>query len=515
MTKLEVEIHDDVISIINKVKNINDPDIEITIPEGAVVLENILNLKLINETAEHLNKTIQYSTLDEAGQTLLSMLNEEEGAEPFANFAPEEQDAINLDEKKNRFKSAKQRFKPNLRLPKINFQLPGGNNKPIVIGVGVLVALGLMAFFLSKTTTADIKIVVNSQPLAKSIQITVDKTKITNAESKILRGVPVTNTEVDTLTADTTGEKMIGKKAKGTAKIYNLTDTEKEFKKGTTLTYDADAGSIYYLTDATVSVPATTYDDTTTPPTPTFGEVEVDITAENIGATYNIDKDSKLEVKGYKKSQFTATATEDFTGGESKKVKIVAQADLDKLTKDLTTTITDKATKSLEAKVLAGQKLITGSAKIIETQDSFDKKLNDEADKVTLTKTITLAGLSYTSAELDKLVDGLLVEFIPDGFVLSDKEREINVQILGVGDNTVLSPEKADLQVTVKTFVVPDIKEETVKDNLKGKGVTEAQEYLSKIRNVKTYSLNISSKIPLFNKIPMDVNKINLTITRE
>jgi hypothetical protein len=262
-------------------------------------------------------------------------------------------------------------------------------------------------------------------------------------------------------------------------------------------------------------VPATTYDDTTTPPTPTFGEVEVDITAENIGAAYNIDKDSKLEVKGYKKSQFTATATEDFTGGESKKVKIVAQADLDKLTKDLTTTITDKATKSLEAKVLSGQKLITGSAKIIETQDSFDKKLNDEADKVTLTKTITLAGLSYTSAELDKLVDGLLVEFIPDGFVLSDKEREINVQILGVGDNTVLSPEKADLQVTVKTFVVPDIKEETVKDNLKGKGVTEAQEYLSKIRNVKTYSLNISSKIPLFNKIPMDVNKINLTITRE
>jgi len=112
-------------------------------------------------------------------------------------------------------------------------------------------------------------------------------------------------------------------------------------------------------------------------------------------------------------------------------------------------------------------------------------------------------------------VDDLLVEFIPEGFVLSDKEREINVQILGVGDNTVLSPEKADLQVTVKTFVVPDIKEDTVKASLKGKSVTEAQEYLSKIRNVKTYSLNISSKIPLFNKIPGDVNKINLTITRE
>lgn len=515
MTKLEVEIHDDVISIITRIKNINDADIELVIPEGAVLLENILNFKLINELTAEINKTVQYTTLDETGQNLLSMLNEEEGAGPFANFAPEEQDLHHATERRPKFKNVHSRIMPLLKLPHLNIKLPQGNKKPVIIGLGVFFAAGVFLFFLLKTPTAEVKIVVNSQPLTKSIQITADKSKLTRAEDKTLRGIPVSTTEVDSLTGDTTGEKMVGKKAEGRAKIYNLTDSDKEFKKGSVLTYDADSGSINYTTDDSITVPATTYDDTTTPPTPTFGEVEVDVTAENIGDGYNIDKDSKLEVKGYKKSQFTATATKDFSGGESKKVKMVTQVDKDKLAAALTTTLTDKANKSLDEKVLSGQKFISGSAKVIENKDSFDHNVNDEVDKLTLTKTVTSAGLSYSISELNKLIDDLLVEYIPEGFVLSDKEREINVQVLGVGDNTVLDSDKADLQVTIKTFVVPDIDEDEIKESLKGKSIQDAQDLLSKIRNVKTYSLNVSSKIPLFKRMPGNTSKINLTIERQ
>ena len=44
MTKVELEIYDDTVECINKCINIKDSGLEIEIPVGSVLFENILNL---------------------------------------------------------------------------------------------------------------------------------------------------------------------------------------------------------------------------------------------------------------------------------------------------------------------------------------------------------------------------------------------------------------------------------------------------------------------------------------
>src|SRR3990170_649852 len=117
MTKLELEIHDDALSTINKIKNLNDSGIELIIPEGSILFDNIISLKLISQAAEKNQKIIQFTTADEIGMSLIAMLEEPAGQsgqdyqpreiEQFANVAPE----------KSRFVFRKPRL-PKIKFPK-------------------------------------------------------------------------------------------------------------------------------------------------------------------------------------------------------------------------------------------------------------------------------------------------------------------------------------------------------------------------------------------------------------
>src|SRR3989304_1532278 len=99
MTKLELEVHDDALSAINKIKNLNDSGIELVIPEGSILFDNIISLKLISQAAEKNQKIIQFTTTDETGASLIAMLEEPAGqsgqdyqpreTEQFASIAPE------------------------------------------------------------------------------------------------------------------------------------------------------------------------------------------------------------------------------------------------------------------------------------------------------------------------------------------------------------------------------------------------------------------------------------------
>ena len=113
---------------------------------------------------------------------------------------------------------------------------------------------------------------------------------------------------------------------------------------------------------------------------------------------------------------------------------------------------------------------------------------------------------------MDAILDKLVEEFIPEGFKTSTEDRDVSVDVLGNSDTSVLNATEADLQVTLKTFVVPDINEDTLKEELKGKNLTEAQRVLGEIRNVKTYELKINPNIPLLTRVPRKVENITIKI---
>ena len=84
---------------------------------------------------------------------------------------------------------------------------------------------------------------------------------------------------------------------------------------------------------------------------------------------------------------------------------------------------------------------------------------------------------------------------------MPDKDKKITVNILGQSASSVLNSTEADIQVTLSSIIIPDIKEDDVRENLKGKTNEEANQYIDGLKNVESYEFNISPVVPFFSKV--------------
>ncbi len=509
MTKIEVELHEDVISIIHKLKNVADTGVELIVPEGAVLFDNILNLKLLRNWSDQEGKVINFQTDDVGGQNLLMSL-EEEASFP-EEITPENVEAIEEEVPAQKFAMPKMR----LTLPVIKLK-KGKIFLVLIIVAGLLGVVGVVTYrYVSRLPQAHVKIVVNSQPLTRSFEIKVISGHDTSADEKILKGTTLEAGLDDEVIVETTGEKIVGEKAKGEITIYNKTTEEKKFKKGTDIIYrDKDDDKfVYELRDDITVGPSV--DDPGPPPGEIWGSADVEVEAKEIGKDYNIDKGEDLEVEDQDDSDFVAKVNKDIDGGKEETIKIVAQEDMDKAIQTLQENSKEKALKALDQKITGDQKLISGSENVAVVKETFSHKLGDETEELKLSQTFSAKCLTYVSGDLNTLVDTLTESFVPEGFELSDKERAVNVEVLGNTETTLLNDSEADLQVTLKTFVVTDISEDSIKQALMGLTVNEAEKYLGSIRNVKTYELSINPHVPFFDNVPKDESRIIINLERE
>ena len=498
MTKIELEIHDDVIKIINKIQNINDTGVDLNIPYGSVLFENILNLKLLKQQVEKLGKEVQFETEDDIGNNMLAMLDEDK--QPVLHTPVTPKKKLQL---------------PAFKLPSIKKPSIPKFKGNVVTVLGLLLGILLIGgyIFVGKTLPiASAKIVVNSQPLIRSITIKVSANTSTSVEDKTLEGQQVSTITVEKTTIETTGEKLEGEKAQGNIKIFNKTTSEKKFEKGEEVILKDDDDLKYELKED-ITVPARTEDIVLGTITP--GSAVVEVKAKDIGDDYNIDKDDAFKFDDHSEDDYSAVADSDFGGGSSKTVQVVSQDDLDKALLDVEILAEENALKALKTATKSSQTLIEGSEIISATKNEYDKKLGEEASEVTLEQTHSATGLTYKKEELEKLIDDLVKDFVPEGFELSEKDREINTEILGNTGQTVLNATNADVQVTLKAFVEPTIEEEEIKTQLLGTNAEEASRILSGIRNIKNYEFNIEPALPFFRKTPKNTDQISIEIIRQ
>lgn len=509
MTKIELEIHDNVITTLNKIRNINDSGIDIVIPEGSVLFENILNLKLIEKYAEERELSVQMSTESEIGNNLLSMLNGKGGTETFTTTLPAEEenlaDQINALETEPVASPTRRKFYfPKITIPKLHIKNTGVFI--FILPILIIVSYVLAGLVLPK---ANIKIGVNSQPLTRSITVKVMTDTETDPAQKVLKGQTLSVSLDGFKEIDTTGEKLVGEKAQGEITIYNKTDTEVELNKGDELSYKGESADLVYYLKDDVTVPA---EDSTDLDNPILGTATVEIEASEIGESYNIDEDSKLEFEDYKKSELEGKASEDIDGGKSELVRIVSEEDRTTLSDQLVSELTASAEGDIKKQASSKQSVIEGSTQANITNESFSNDVDDETDKLSLTQSVYAEGLIYSKEELDSMLDGMVKDLIPEGFVLSDKDREVSVEVLGNSTNSILSSTEADLQVTLKAQVVPDIKEDSLKEELKGSGTKDVEKILGSVKNVKSYEFKLSPSIPFFQKVPRQADRINIAI---
>ena len=264
-----------------------------------------------------------------------------------------------------------------------------------------------------------------------------------------------------------------------------------------------------------MEIPESTPQDPLDPASPLIpGEAKVKIIAKDIGDDYNLDDGKSFEIEDYEKSDLEGKNKDKISGGSSEEVKIVTQEDMDKLSSQLKETSVKKAEESIRGKLGISQKLIEGSVKTSINSESFSAKVDDEKEKISLTQSTTGEALVYNENDLNKFIEDYFKNVIPEGHYMPDKDKKITVNILGQSASSVLNSTEADIQVTLSSIIIPDIKEDDVRENLKGKTNEEAKQYIDGLKNVESYEFNISPVVPFFSKVPINTQRIDVTLNK-
>lgn len=509
MMKIELQQTDDIVTAIKKIKAISDESIEVFIPEESVIFENILNLKILNQQAERLQKTISLVTDDEIGNILLDSLSGKE-----MGYIPESVEFEEENEEEPLKKVSLPKITlPQLKLPNFLLILKKG---PAIIVLVIAVLIGSFVFYGKTAPKAKASITVGSQPFTRSITIKVKADSSTSVGDMLLKGTKVSATTEESLEKETTGTKIVGEKAEGEVKIYNRTTSKIKLKEGDKLTYEGKSTDLHYSLKDDVEIPASEPEDPLVPESKMVpGEATVDIEAEEIGDAYNIDKDKSLEVSDYDSDELVAKTKDDVDGGKSEEVKIVTEEDRTNLSNDLRAISLKKAEDSISTKLGANQRLIEGSTRTSIVSESFSAETDSEAEKISLNQKVSGEALVYNESDLNNFIDEYFKGVIPENHYMPDTDKEIKVEVLGESISSVLNSNEADIQVTLRSIVIPDIKSDDVKTALMGKTNEEAKEIIEGLKNVEYYEFSISPVVPFFSKVPKDVDRIEVEIIKE
>jgi hypothetical protein len=497
--KMELNQEDNVIEVINKIKDVSDLNIDLFIPEGSVLFENFLNLKLIQHEADKMEKSINFSTDDEHGEVLLGALSGKE-----MEYIPEEfennEEYITKPQKKS------------ISIPRI--QIPSiGGDKRWLLALIPLVLIGSFIYYGSTAPKATVKITVGSNPFIKSISVKIKADSQTNVKEMILRGSTLSAEVEDSLEKETTGSKTVGEKATGEIKIYNKTDVEIELDKGNKITYKEGSKSLVYVLKESVTIPPREEDLETM--TSKWGEAEAKVEASDIGSDYNIDDNEGLSVLGKNKSEAEAKTKGKISGGSSEEIKVVVESDRTDVSSELKTALLKKAEEGLKNKLASNQKLVEGSTKVTITSETFSAQVGDEKNKISVTQKATAEALIYTEGDLNTFISEYFKSVIPEGHYMPENERKTEINVLGNSVNSIVNSGEADIQITLRSIVIPDIKEDSVRDSLSGKTEDEARETIESLKNIEYYEMSISPRVPFFSKVPKDTNRINVELIKE
>ncbi len=383
-----------------------------------------------------------------------------------------------LQKTKSLFHGFTERIKNALTAPEKPIGKKSFTKAGIIVASG-LVLLALLWWFYPK---AKVTIYVSPQTFQEEVNIRF------STEGKFDIGaatVPAETAQVEVSgdkTKATSGTKTIGDKAKGTAKIQNGTAFPINLTAGTLL---VSSGNLKFAMDNSASVSAAL-----SPSSP--GTVEVPVTAESIGAEYNLAKDEVFKVGNYPKAEVDATSIADFSGGSSQQISAVSQEDQAALSSELSDELSQDAKDQLLLKVGEDKIFIDDLADLSVTSEKYDHKVGDEATNLKLSLTVSATGVVADKTKLLEYAREELKGKIPSGFVLRDSHINFGFDF---GDK-----EEADYIYNVRLGAnfLPQTDTNEIKKKIVGKSPDVTQDFLSSVPGFTRAEITQNVRLPGF-----------------
>ncbi len=373
---------------------------------------------------------------------------------------------------------------------------------PWIIGGGVLLVLGTLAFFgLSYFGGATISIIPKHDSLPIDQAITAQKTPGENE----LGYVVLKETLSDTREVPATGTKTTTAKASGKIFVYNEQTVVQKLIKNTR--FQSSAGKIYRINESITIPKQVTEGGKTTP-----GSIEVTIYADEAGPDYNTDA-GDFTIPGLKSSpQFTKVygrSNAPIGGGASGTTKSVSDQDLKQAGEDLRVSLETKLRTKARADLAPSQISFDGGM-IIEMGDPT--LTNDEAgeDKAVVTESGTLYLVTFDRTELARAI---ATELIPTyaGEDIEIKNLETLLFTLpSMKGEELWGADKITFNLKGDTEFSWVVNEDKIKKDILGTPKTSFNTLMTQYPTVEKAKATLR---PIWGQVfPNDVNKIKVEI---
>lgn len=531
-----IDVDDEITSIVDRVANSSSKIVALVLPKRAVVLQSIVNMKLLKRSADDANKQIVLITseaglLPIAGATgvyvaknLQSKPEIPDSPDSPASDEDEVVEDLGGDEDDNKagivagaaavgaVAGAKRRSESaasSVTTPKANKKSKSKTTKIpnfdkfrkktfIIIGVVILLIIAwyFAVFVMPKAT---ITITTNTENFPANFEFTASETANTVSVENNTIPANIAVKEVDeTETSGATGTKDVGTKAKGTVTIRNCSDTAVTVKSGT----GVSSNNQTFITQSALALGSGNFDSGGDCKTSGTHVGAVSVVAQNNGSDYNLSSGSTYTISGFS-SSVSGTGSA-MTGGSSKTIKVVTNADV--------SAAKDKLDIN-EEQIKADLKQSLENDGYFVIENSFEKKnentkstpaVGQEASEVSVQYTADFRMVGVKKDDLKKLIEENIKDQIDTEkqMIQNDGIDGASYEITKSGDNTLVV--SYDGQVGVG----PDINIEQLKQDVAGKKSGETESLVFELPGVEEVNVKYS---PFWvNKTPSKVNKIDI-----
>lgn len=537
---LYIDVEDDITSIIGKVKASKHKVIALVPPKRVGVLQSAVNLRLLARAAKQGNKklvliTNNHALLALAATASLPVAKNLQSKPELVGISPadtdESEDVINDNElpisdhakytdaanDDNAFNETiatglagiesdgaigeitdgKKSTKKTKKKPSVpNFNV--FRKKLLLVGCGLLLLVGFLVWAFIYAPKATVIIKAKTTSFSVNAPVTVAMDAKTSSETNTLAATMQQQDDQKTIEFTATGQKDVGSKATGTVKFLNTSPNSTTVPAGMQLT----ANGLAYITDSAVVIPGAQL-SFNCPGYLCAGSATGSVSAAENGSKFNAASGSLSGTPSGVSASFIGPTS----GGVSKMVTVVTKADIDKAKESLGTQNVDAIKASLKAK-FTNNALAIDQSFVAETGDiTSTPAIDAEAPggKATLNSKMTYRMYGVTKQDLKKFIeeyvkqdtDGLNGQRIYDDGTKSAIFQEV-----------VKAPNGAKATLIATAQVGPEIKDDDVKEQIKGQRHGEVQQTLQAIQGVESVDVKF---FPFWvSSVPNDNNKISV-----
>lgn len=354
----------------------------------------------------------------------------------------------------------------------------------VVLAVFLLVLAGGIFWAYWVWPRAEVKLKMQKQIQEKNFLVTLDPgISELSLENKAVPGKEIAVNLEGSGEGETTGTKIIGEQAEGEVTIYNRTPERKVLTKGTVL--ESTSGLEFSLEEEAAVASESSGEDYTKIP----GKAMAKVKAAKIGSEGNLAVGTEFEVGKYSKTEIIARNENVFSKGSSREVRVVAKADLEKLTEKVLADVESRALSTLEGKLETGEKLIEDSLEKKIAEVEFDKEVDQEAENLKLTLKVDFKVLTYRQTDFAKLVEKEMEKNIPVGFELRKEESVPNFKL------EKFKGGKAEFSVDYQAALYPILDQGEIIRSIKGKKINMAEFYLGRLPGVVSFEIEFRPRL--------------------